>query len=65
MSAPEVAHAGGLEVSGGNGFIDPYIAIDKLKRHGKGLWAMQAAVALVMSSIAVITGKENQIEYIQ
>ncbi|CAM9631799.1 unnamed protein product [Hapterophycus canaliculatus] len=54
-SATQMAETGGLEVSGGNGYIDPQKAIDKLKRHGRGLWGMQAAVALGMSAIAVIT----------
>ncbi|CAN0477247.1 unnamed protein product, partial [Ectocarpus sp. 12 AP-2014] len=34
-SATQVAETGGLEVSGGNGYIDPLKAIDKLKKHGK------------------------------
>lgn len=55
-SATEVAETGGLEITGGNGYIDPQKAIEKLKKHGKGLWGMQAVVAFGMSVIAVITG---------
>lgn len=55
-SATEVAETGGLEITGGNGYIDPQKAIDKLKKHGRGLWGMQAFVAFGMSAIAVITG---------
>lgn len=57
-SATEVAETGGLEITGGNGYIDPQKAIDKLKKHGRGLWGMQAFVALGMSAIAVITGEK-------
>lgn len=53
-----MAEKGGLEITGGNGYIDPQKAIDKLKKHGKGLWGMQAVVALGMSAIAVITGEK-------
>lgn len=59
-SATQVAETGGLEVSGGNGYIDPLKAIDKLKKHGKGLWGMQAIVAFGMSAIAVITGEREK-----
>lgn len=52
-----MAEKGGLAVSGGNGYIDPLKAIGKLKQHGRGLWAMQAVVAFVMSVIAVVTGE--------
>lgn len=45
-----------MNVAGGNGFIDPHIAIGKLKRHGAGLSAMQALVAFVMVVIAIVTG---------
>ena len=44
-------------MSGGNGYIDPLKAIGKLKKHGRGLWAMQAVVAFAMSVIAVVTGE--------
>lgn len=57
-SATQVAEKGGLEITGGNGYIDPQKAIDKLKKHGKGLWGMQAFVAVGMSAIAVITGEK-------
>lgn len=56
-SATQVAETGGLETTGGNGYIDPQKAIDKLKKHGRGLWGMQAFIALGMSVIAVITGE--------
>eukprot|EP00903_Cladosiphon_okamuranus_P008312 g7996.t1 len=62
-SATQVAETGGLEITGGNGFIDPQKAIDKLKKHGKGLWGMQAFVALGMSAIAVITDVRYGITY--
>ncbi|CAM9880552.1 unnamed protein product, partial [Ectocarpus sp. 12 AP-2014] len=62
-SATQVAETGGLEVSGGNGYIDPLKAIDKLKKHGKGLWGMQAVVAFGMSAIAVITDVRYGITY--
>jgi len=60
-SATQVAETGGLEISGGNGFIDPQKAIDKLKKHGKGLWGMQAVIAFGMSTIAVITGERKSL----
>lgn len=60
-SATEVAEKGGLAVSGGNGYIDPLKAIGKLKKHGRGLWAMQAVVAFAMSVIAVVTGEAQTI----
>lgn len=53
-----MAETGGLEITGGNGYIDPQKAIEKLKKHGRGLWGMQAFVALGMSAIAVITGEK-------
>lgn len=59
-TATEVVEKGGLEVSGGNGYIDPHKAIAKLKKHGSGLWAMQALVAFVMSVIAVIAGESKK-----
>lgn len=46
-------------MAGGNGFIDQYAAIKKLKLHGVGLWGMQAVVALVMSVIAVVAGESH------
>eukprot|EP00904_Undaria_pinnatifida_P007120 jgi/Undpi1/3538/HiC_scaffold_16.g06910.m1 len=62
-SATEVAEKGGLAVSGGNGYIDPLKAIGKLKKHGRGLWAMQAVVAFAMSVIAVVTDTRYGITY--
>lgn len=59
-TATEVVEKGGLEVSGGNGYLDPHKAIGKLKKHGRGLWAMQALVAFVMSVIAVVAGESEQ-----
>lgn len=56
-TATEIAETGGLGVSGGNGFIDPHKAIEKLKKHGRGLWVMQVFVAFVMTVIAVIAGE--------
>lgn len=56
-SAIEAVNLAGVEITGGvNGFIDPEKAIGKLKRHGLGLWGMQAVVAFMMLVIAVIAG---------
>lgn len=57
-TATEVAEIGGVRITGGgNGFIDPQKAIEKLKTHGVGLWGMQAVVAFVMLVIAVMAGE--------
>lgn len=58
-TATEVAEAGALEISGGNGYIDPNKAIAKLKVHGAGLWGMQMVVAFVMAVIAIISGERS------
>lgn len=56
-SATQMVEMEGLGITGGNGFIDPHKAIEKLKLHGAGLWGMQIAVTLLMTTIAVIAGE--------
>lgn len=56
-SATQMVEMEGLGIAGGNGFIDPHKAIEKLKLHGAGLWGMQIAVTLLMTTIAVIAGE--------
>lgn len=56
-SATKMVEMEGIGITGGNGFIDPHKAIEKLKLHGASLWGMQIAVALLMTTIAVIAGE--------
>ncbi|CAM9110520.1 unnamed protein product [Discosporangium mesarthrocarpum] len=52
-----------LEQGGSNGFIDPEKAIGKLKRHGVGLWSMQALVAFIMAVVAVVADVQYGVTY--